>query len=248
MCYDDAAHPPPPPGASGQASTENLVLTASDSNRFAAYAAHPVHPARAQIIILPDAGGLRQFYKELTLRFAQVGIEALAFDYFGRSAGLAARDDSFEWQQHVPHLKLEMFFADLTAALACLRATGTGERATFAIGFCMGGTFSFWSGTTDIGLSGAIGFYPHVDNQLLSEVVEQIKVPVLGLFGEADQFVPVSEVRVFDEKLDDFNIEHQVVIYPGVPHGFFELQQTAEYADDGWKRVLDFITTHTPAN
>ena len=92
MCYDDTDQPPIPPGMNGSARGEDLVLTAADGNRFAAYAAHPAHLASAEIVILPDAGGLRPFFKGLALRFAEAGLEAVAFDYFGRSAGLTARD------------------------------------------------------------------------------------------------------------------------------------------------------------
>src|SRR5215470_19994787 len=101
MCYDDNARPPYPPGAKDTARGEDLVLTAADGNRFLAYAAHPEQPARAQVVIFPDAGGLHQFYKELALRFAEIGIEAVALDYYGRTAGLTARDDTFDFMPHL---------------------------------------------------------------------------------------------------------------------------------------------------
>ncbi len=93
MCYDDNARPPLPPDANGTAKSEELVLEATDGNRFAAYAAQPEHPTGARVLILPDVRGLHQFYKELALRFAETGIIALAIDYFGRTAGLTARTD-----------------------------------------------------------------------------------------------------------------------------------------------------------
>jgi dienelactone hydrolase len=46
-------------------------------------------PASAQVLILPDIRGLHQFYKDLALRFAEIGIAAIAMDYFGRTAGMA---------------------------------------------------------------------------------------------------------------------------------------------------------------
>src|SRR5258708_40082252 len=97
MCYDDKARPPEPPGATQPAEDKELVLTASDGNRFMAYAAFPAKRATANVVIYPDVRGLHQFYKELALRFAEVGITALALDYFGRTAGLTARDESFEY-------------------------------------------------------------------------------------------------------------------------------------------------------
>jgi len=255
MCYDDNARPPHPPGTNGTARGEDLVLTAVDGNRFLAYAAHPEQPARAQIVIFPDARGLQQFYKELALRFAEIGIEAVALDYYGRTAGLTARDDSFDYTPHLIQGQQSQvaawqgFFADRAAAFAYLQASKGKERATFTVGFCMGGTISFLTATTDIGLAGAIGFYaPPISNYEGSflDRAEQIKQPVLGLFGDADHVIAVSDVQAFDEKLDKAGVEHEIVIYPGAPHGFFELQM-GEYAPDAWDRVLGFINAHTPA-
>src|SRR5436309_9831387 len=73
MCYDDNARPPLPPSEAGAAHGEDIVLEAADGNRFAAYAAQPGKPTGAQILIFPDVRGLHQFYKELALRFAEIG-------------------------------------------------------------------------------------------------------------------------------------------------------------------------------
>ena len=52
-------------------------------------------------MILPDVRGLYRFYEELALRFAERGYAAVAFDYFGRTAGVEKRDDDFEYMEHV---------------------------------------------------------------------------------------------------------------------------------------------------
>ena len=105
MCYDDRAHPPMLPagweGVGGGGSGEDVTLTAADGNKFAAFSARADQSKGAQILIYPDVRGLHQFYKELALRFADAGYTALAMDYFGRSAGLTARDESFEYMPHV---------------------------------------------------------------------------------------------------------------------------------------------------
>src|SRR4051794_12735151 len=113
MCYDDQARPPEPPGKSGSAQGEDLILTASDGNKFAAFYAAPSQPLHLQVLIYPDVRGLHQFYKELALRFAEVGIAALAFDYFGRSAGLTPREEPFEYMPHVQQMKWDSFMKDV---------------------------------------------------------------------------------------------------------------------------------------
>src|SRR5215472_461565 len=158
MCYDDNAMPPTPPGASETALGEDILLTAADENRFAAYVAHPASPKNALVLIYPDIRGLHQFYKELALRFAEVGITALAIDYFGRTAGIGSRNDSFDFWPHVQRLQLTAFFNDVSAALDYLHAGAS--QPTFTVGFCMGGSLSLLTGTTEsFGLAGIIGFY-----------------------------------------------------------------------------------------
>src|SRR5260221_7997516 len=147
MCYPDDARPPIAPGAAGAINTEEVVLTASDGNRFAAFFAAPVQPSDARIIIYPDVRGLHQFYKELAKRFAEVGITAIALDYFGRTAGLTGRDESFEYMPHVQQLKMDTITLDVQAAVNYLKEKLGSTKPTFVTGFCMGGSLTILTGT-----------------------------------------------------------------------------------------------------
>lgn len=255
MCYDDNALPPNPPGANGKARGEDIVLTAADGNRFAAYAAHPSNPTGAQVLIYPDVRGLHNFYKELALRFAEVGAEALAMDYFGRTAGLTGRDESFEFWPHVQQLKLPNIFADARAAIAQLHTSAGSSRFTFIVGFCMGGSLSLYTATESFDLAGVIPFYAGLSRDMgagkgpVLAAAEHIRYPVLGLFGGSDQGIPVGQVQELDKKLDTAGVEHEIVIYPGATHSFFDRRATefAKESADAWQRVLGFITAHTSA-
>ncbi|MEO7020535.1 MAG: dienelactone hydrolase family protein [Ktedonobacteraceae bacterium] len=251
MCYDDNARPPMPPGANGQAHGEDLVLTATDGNQFAAYLARPAQEqaSGAQIVLYPDIRGLHQFYKELALRFAEIGVTALAFDYFGRTAGLTERNDAFEFWPHVQQLQFPGLLADIKATLGHL-PTG---KSTFIMGFCMGGSLSILSSTQDLKLAGAIGFYaglarqfPGSNGTVLDESVH-VHNPFLGLFGGADQGIPVEQVHTLDTNLDQAGVEHEIVIYEGAPHSFFDRRATeyAEASTDAWSKVLAFIKQHS---
>jgi len=256
MCYDDNARPPLPPGANGKASGEDLVLQAADGSSFMAYIARPEQPKGSQVIIYPDVRGLHQFYKELALRFAEAGITAIALDYFGRSAGISSRDESFEFMPHVMQfLQAGMFLHDVETVAAYLRQGEGAGRSTFTLGFCIGGSLSLLTGTTsNLDLSGVVAFYAGMsrsfsDKGSVLDFAGQIHVPVLGLFGGNDPGIPVSDVQLLDEKLDTTGVEHQIMIYDGAPHSFFDRKQ-AEFADqsaDAWVRILSFIETHSPA-
>lgn len=251
MCYDDKARPPMPPGDSGEAHTEDLVLAASDGNRFAAFLAVPANPTGAQIVIYPDVRGLHGFYKDLALRFAQVGVQALAIDYFGRTAGLTARDDTFEFMPHVQQLQIASFFLDVQAALDYLRQGDGAAKPTFVVGFCIGGSFVLLSATQEFGFAGTIPFYAGMSRDFggygtALDRAPEVKYPVLGLFGGADQGIPTSQVEALDARLDEAGVDHEVVIYPGAPHSFFDRKATdyAEASEDAWRRMLKWIETY----
>lgn len=254
MCYDDNAIPPTPPGDAGTAQGEELVLIAEDGNRFYAYLAWPEHPGNAQIIIYPDVRGLHNFYKELAMRFAEVGITALAFDYFGRTAGLSARDNTFDYMPYVREMTLDGVFADVRAALAYLREGDGAKRATFVTGFCLGGSLTFISGTQDFDLAGVIGFYSGLSRQMAGaakavvDIGADEKYPLLGLFGGADQGIPVELVHRFEEGMKQSGVEHKIVIYPNATHSFFDkrYEEFANESADAWKQMLSFISAHTP--
>ena len=252
MCYDDNARPPMPPGGGGAITTEDLVLTASDGNKFGAYLAVPTQPVTSQIIIYPDVRGLHQFYKELANRFAEVGVRAIAIDYFGRTAGLTGRDESFEFMPHVQQMTLDTFFLDVHAAKAYLKDKFGAGMPTFVVGFCMGGSYTLMSGTDkSFGFAGLVPFYAGMtpsfgDRGTVLDNATKVAYPVLGLFGGADQGIPESAVRELDTKLDTAGVPHEVVIYPGAPHSFFD-RKAAEFTEasaDAWRRILDFVATH----
>jgi len=254
MCYDNQARPPEPPGVGGGGGGlgEDLTLTAADGNRFMAYVAHADRPQGAQVLIYPDIRGLHQFYKELALRFAEAGITSLAMDYFGRTAGLTARDDSFDFQPHVAAMTLPTFYADVNASVARLRTLAPGPQPIFTVGFCMGGALSLYSSTADLGLAGVIGFYAGMrrvwDEQKgpLPDAARHAKVPVLGLFGGDDPGIPHEQISALDEILDQAGVSHAIHIYDGAPHSFFDRRYAAwkDACDDAWARIFQFIETH----
>src|SRR5438552_455898 len=121
MCFDSDSLPPIPVVSGAAVSHDDLVLQAADGTRFAAFAATPDEPAATGVVILPDVRGLYRFYEELALRLAERGHAAIAFDYFGRTAGAAKRDDDFEYMPHVEKVTAAEIQNDVGAAVERLR-------------------------------------------------------------------------------------------------------------------------------
>ncbi len=116
MCFDDEAGPPIPPMAGGSVATERLHLTSGDGTRFAAFAANAsATPSESAMLVLPDVRGLHRYYEELAMRFAEAGIDALAIDYFGRTATTDDRSDDFRFMDHVSRTAYPTMAADIEA-------------------------------------------------------------------------------------------------------------------------------------
>src|SRR5439155_1635510 len=79
MCYSDDARPPLPPVGGAASDQGEIHLTSADGNRFMAYFAHAADPSGAGMVVMPDVRGVHAFYKELAQRFAEAGIDAVAF-------------------------------------------------------------------------------------------------------------------------------------------------------------------------
>src|SRR5436190_8129153 len=126
MCHDFDSRPPVAPLAGAAVEHSDLVLEPTDGNRFAAFEARPADPSGAGIIILPDVRGLHRFYEELALRFAEAGVDAIAVDYFGRTADTEHRDAEFDHQAHMAQVQPETLFQDVDAAAAHLRSAKGG--------------------------------------------------------------------------------------------------------------------------
>jgi carboxymethylenebutenolidase len=254
MCYEDKDRAPLPPGTPGEAQGEDIVLTAEDGVQFLAYAARPLGRAAAQVLIYPDIRGLHGFYKDLALRLAQTGTAALAMDYFGRTAGLSARDEGFDHAPHVQAMTVPHVLADTRASLGYLRQGEGAGRPTVIVGFCRGGSLAYYAAREALGLAGIIGFYSGLGRSLDEGVgtpidaAREANCPVLGLFGGADQGIPPEQVQALDEALDVSGVPHELITYPGAPHSFFD-RKAAEFVEassDAWRRVLAFIAATAP--
>jgi carboxymethylenebutenolidase len=231
-------------------SHKDVVLEARDGNRFAAFAALPEEPTAVGVVILPDVRGLYRFYEELALRFAERGIAAIAFDYFGRTAGVGKRDDDFSYMEHVEQTTPEGIQADIAEAVAYLRERGC--RAILTVGFCFGGRNSWFAAADQDGLAGAIGFYGRPGegrdgSRGPAQRASELKAPILALQAGDDQNIRAEDNEAFEQALRDAGADYELVTYDGAPHSFFDRRQEnfAPESDDAWNRVLAFIERHS---
>jgi carboxymethylenebutenolidase len=248
MCFDHDSRPPIAPIEGGSLDAREIALESADGTRFMAYQARAAEPDGSGIVILPDVRGLHAYYRDLALRFAEHGVEAIAIDYFGRTAGIGDRGPGFDYQPHVAQTTYAGLTADVAAAVARLRETTDATRL-FTVGFCFGGRIAFLSAGMGFALSGVIGFYgwptgsARNDTPAPADVAGTFQAPVLGLFGGADQGINADVRGTFETALTAAGIDHKLVVYPNAPHSFFDRKadEFSSTSAQAWDEVLAFI-------
>jgi len=243
MCFDLDSLPPIPIIRGAAVSHRDLTLRAEDGNSFAAFAATPDGQAQVGVVILPDVRGLYRFYEEVALRFAERGYAAIAFDYFGRTAGAEKRGEDFVYRPHVEEATTPTVQADVAACIAYLQ--GRGVECVFTVGFCFGGRQSWLAAAEQDGLAGAVGFYGRPADA--TERAGELKAPILALQAGADQNITAEDNAAFERALEDAGVEHELVTYEGAPHSFFDRKQEefADASDDAWSKVLTFLESRS---
>jgi carboxymethylenebutenolidase len=255
MCVDNDSRPPIAPIAGGSAGGQDLRLTSADGTRFMAYAARAANPTGAGMVVIPDVRGLHVYYKELADRFAEVGVDAVAIDFFARTASTDERGESFDFMPHVGQTTPETLQADIAAAAAHLRSKDGGQaRSLFSVGFCFGGALSYLQAASGLGYAGVIGFYGWPlglkrwpDRPKPIDAVPRYKSAVLSIFGGADEGIPQADVDAFNAACTKAKVKHDATVYPGAPHSFFD-RKFNEFADasaDAWRRVQGFVKANT---
>lgn len=139
----------------------------------------------------------------------------------------------------------EQIHADLDGALAFLMDhESVDPRRIATMGFCFGGRHSMRLGIRSTGLAAVITLY---GSDLVTEPSELGNMaengPVLGIFGEDDGSIPLSEVEAFGEALQQSGVEHTITVYPEVGHAFVK---SSTYQNDGaageaWDQVVAFL-------
>jgi len=193
------------------------------------------HPG---VVVIHEAYGLNDQIKDVTRRLAAAGYVALGVDLFaGRNRAVCmARYMAGLLTGSIDRYGID----DLKSALTYMaRLDAVDAQRMGAIGFCMGGGFAIAWACTDPRLKAIAPFY--ATNPRPLEVTRRL-CPVVGSYPEKD--FTAGAGRKLDEAMTRNGIAHDVKIYPGARHSFFNEMGRAydkAAADDAWSRVLRFF-------
>jgi carboxymethylenebutenolidase len=197
------------------------------------------------VVVIHEAYGLNENMKDIARRFADQGYAALAVDLFaGRNRAICMVRFMGGWLFNSLN---NSAIHDLKAALTFLSAQpGVDDARLGAVGYCMGGGFVICWACTDNRLKAIAPYYG--TNPWPLEAVARL-CPVVGSYPGND--LTASSGRRLDVELDRYNVPHNIKIYPGAKHSFFNDTLKGNYneaaAQDSWRRVLAFFSEHIGA-
>jgi len=187
------------------------------------------------VIVVQEWWGVNEHIMDVTRRIAAQGYVALAPDLY--KGQIATEPD--EARKLVMELDMPAAVEEIGSAIDFLLAQEfvRGDKAGI-VGFCMGGRLTLMTALVNDKLAVAVPFY---GAPLTPEEAVQVKAPVLGLYGAEDSGIPVNAVLAMEKALAEAGIDHEIHIYEGAPHAFFNDTRASyrpEAAADAWERTL----------
>ena len=202
------------------------------------------------VLVVQEIFGVHEHIKDLCRRFAKVG-------HFAIAPALYARQGDPSAYIEIPKLIAEIVskvpdaqvMSDLDASVAFAKASGKADTAKLAVtGFCWGGRIVWLYAAHNPGLKAAAAWYGPIDRPRSElqpkypiDLAAELKCPVLGLYGAADQAIPVESVERMAAACKAAGKTCELKIYPDTPHGFnadYRPSYKAEAAKDGWGKML----------
>lgn len=205
------------------------------------------------VVVIPTIRGLDAFAREVVERLAGEGFVALAVNIFDHPG---VPEDIFKRPGAQPDTEI---LGDLDAAFAMLQKDPRViPEAICAWGYCIGGRFSLLWPTYRSELAAAAAFHGFPTNDTSNPNtptepagrVDQLQVPVIAHFGEADHLVPMSEVERYRSELEKHGRDYELYIYPGRDHGWTGRSNPSYHEGDAelaWRRSIQFLTRRIAA-
>ena len=218
-----------------------------------AYRALPKQGKRhALVLVVQEIFGVHEHIKDVCRRLAKRGYFAIAPELFARQGDVSKLSDVAEIRKIVALVPDAQVLSDLDACVAWAKGTERADTEKLGLtGFCWGGRIAWLYAAHSSTLRAAVAWYGrltgdknHLTPQHPLDIATKLHAPVLGLYGEEDQGIPVASVKEMEDALKAGSSaarRSQIKLYPQAGHAFF-----ADYrptyrkhaAEDGYKRML----------
>ena len=241
------------------------IKIATSSGDIPGYRALPSKPKGKLpvILVVHEIFGVHEHIKDVCRRFAKQGYYALAPELFARQGDVSKLSDFKEIQSKVvSKVPDAQVLLDLDASVAFAKKDKRANTAKLSItGFCWGGRIVWLYAAQQPALKAGIAWYGKIVGEkdelhpkFPSDVIADLKAPVLGLYGAKDQSISVDSVQQQAQALaassNKFAQASSIHLYPDAGHAFFADYRPSyhqESAEDGWKRLNDWLKSHHAA-
>jgi len=232
--------------------SERLTIPVGNAS-MGAYLARPTsggpHPG---VVVFMEVFGVNGHIRAVTDRIAGEGYVALAPDVFHRTApGIELTYDEQGLGRGIELMgqcTASEAMADTKAAIAALQArSDVGGRGIGALGFCFGGHLTYLA-ACELPIAAAASYYGGgvavgaPGNEAPPTIARTSKITgrIACFFGADDPYIPAEQAEAVQKALTDAAVRSEVVIYPGVGHGF-NCDERGDYnqaaAGDAWLRT-----------
>jgi carboxymethylenebutenolidase len=200
------------------------------------------------ILVVHEIFGVHEHIKDICRRLAKLGYFAVAPLLYSREGDVSSLSDVPSILKVVGKVPDKEVASDLDATVAWAKSTGKADTTKLGItGFCWGGRQVWLYAAHNPALRAGVAWYgplqlPPSDLRPKNpiDLVNQINAPVLGLYGGADEGIPVAQIEQMRAALKAAGKRSEIVIYPDTPHGFnadYRPSYRPQAAKDGWKRM-----------
>jgi carboxymethylenebutenolidase len=202
------------------------------------------------VLVVQEIFGVHDHIKDICRRLAKLGYFAVAAELYARQGDVSKidnfRDIISKVVSKVPDAQV---MSDLDATVAWAKGTGKADVNKLAItGYCWGGRIVWLYAAHNPNLKAGAAWYGRLTGEADElhpkhpiDLIAAIKAPILGLYGEADQGIPVASVSTMRQALKQSGKTAEIILYPDTPHAFFADYRPSyrkDKAEDAWKRML----------
>lgn len=233
--------------------TVGEISVAAQGGAMVAYRAQPAGAANMPVIlVVQEIFGVHEYIKDVCRRFARLGYLAIAPELFARQGDprqySAIPDLMTNIVSKVPDSQV---MADLDACVAWAKANGGDVSRLGITGFCWGGRVTWLYSAHNPQVKAGVAWYGRLASPVTAnnpkhpvDIAGELKAQVLGLYGGADQGIPLETVEKMRTALaqgSEAARRSEIRVYDGAPHAFhadYRPSYRKPEADDGWERML----------
>ncbi|HXG95387.1 MAG TPA: dienelactone hydrolase family protein [Blastocatellia bacterium] len=213
------------------------------------------------VLVVQEIFGVHEHIKDICRRFAKLGFMGIAPALYARQGDTSQMTDFNEIRKIVAKVPDSQVMSDLDATVAWAKKNSGNTSKLGITGFCWGGRIVWMYAAHNPDLDAGVAWYGRLVGGTSEmtpknpiDVVDELKAPVLGLYGGKDQGIPQDTVEKMRAALkaskNKAANQSEIIVYPNAGHGFnadYRPSYDKEAAQDGWRRLQEWFKKYGAA-